>query len=156
LCTNNENNIASEVTYPRIKKVIEGVDTLPDITGIPANLKYFKTSFVPAGNTDKNKTQLTKKATSMLCIKEGTFESVKENERYQIFRKKNKYTGIIFDPQAIDEFKEQITDLDGKFSVYVFSLSDDTFDDEFESVKEKVNVSPIPEAILRVYRRIFK
>ena len=28
--------------------------------------------------------------------------------------------------------------------------------DEFKDVKQKVKLSPIPEAILRVYRRIFK
>ena len=31
-----------------------------------------------------------------------------------------------------------------------------TFDEEFEDMKKKVKLSPIPEAILRVYRRIFK
>lgn len=43
LCTNNENNICEEVTYERIKRVINGY---ADVEGIPANLKYFKTDFV--------------------------------------------------------------------------------------------------------------
>lgn len=43
LCTNNENNICEEVTYERIKRVIEGYD---DTEGIPANLKYYRTDFV--------------------------------------------------------------------------------------------------------------
>ena len=43
LCTNNENNICEEVTYKRIKNVINGYD---DVPGIPANLKYYKTKFV--------------------------------------------------------------------------------------------------------------
>jgi hypothetical protein len=57
---------------------------------------------------------------------------------------------------AIPEFKEAIAEIKGRLSVYVFSLGDDLFDDEFEDVKQKVTISPIPEAILRVYRRIFK
>ncbi len=43
LCTNNENNICEEVTYERIKRVIEGYG---DTEGIPANLKYYRTDFV--------------------------------------------------------------------------------------------------------------
>lgn len=156
LCTNNENNIATDVTYPRILKVMEGVKELPDITGIPSNIKYYKTDFVPAEPTDKNKIALTMKATEMLCIKENTFEQVKTCNQYRIFRNRRRYTGIIFDHQAIDDFKQDIMKTDGKFSVYVFSLGDDTFDEEFEDIKAKVKLSPIPEAILRVYRRIFK
>ena len=92
----------------------------------------------------------------MLCVKEGTFEEVTSSEKYTIFRNKKRYTGIIYDYLAIDDFKKEIVHIDGKFSLYVFSLSDDTFDEEFEDVKNKVKLSPIPEAILRVYRRIFK
>lgn len=44
LCTNNENNIAEEITYERIKRVSKGYG---DTDGIPTNLKYYKTDFVP-------------------------------------------------------------------------------------------------------------
>ena len=49
LCTNNENNICEEVTYQRLKKVIEGYVTPKDkvVEGIPANLTYYKTKLVP-------------------------------------------------------------------------------------------------------------
>ena len=106
--------------------------------------------------TDKNKKKLTQEATEMLCIKEGTFESVIDKGRYKVFKNSNHYTGIIFEQLAIHKFKKAIKDLKGKFSVYVFSLSDETFDEEFDDVKQKVKLSPIPEAILRVYRRIFR
>lgn len=43
LCTNNENNICEEITYERIKRVINGYS---DIEGLPANLKYYKTGFI--------------------------------------------------------------------------------------------------------------
>ncbi len=124
--------------------------------GLGGNLKYFKTSFVPADTTDKNKIALTKKVTEMLCVKEDTFEEVKSIKQYKIFRNKKRYTGIVFDHQAIDDFKKEISKIDGKFSLYIFSLGDDTFDEEFEDMEKKVKLSPIPEAILRVYRRIFK
>lgn len=44
LCTNNENNICEDVTYKRLKNVINGYE---DVPGIAANLKYYRTDFVP-------------------------------------------------------------------------------------------------------------
>ena len=156
LCTNNENNIAKEVCYPRIKKVINGCKDYADITGIPSNIKYFKTDFVDGKPTDKNKIKLTQEAIEMLCIKEETFEKVLDKKDFKIFKNANRYTGIVFDQLAISEFKKAIKAIKGEFSIYVFSLSDETFDEEFADVKQKVKLSPIPEAILRVYRRIFR
>lgn len=48
LCTNNQNNICEDVTYPRIKTVITGtrVDGSKYSDGLPANLKYYHTDFV--------------------------------------------------------------------------------------------------------------
>lgn len=48
ICTNNENNICEQVTYPRVKTVITGVcsDGTKYSDGIPANLKYYHTDFV--------------------------------------------------------------------------------------------------------------
>ena len=156
LCTNNENKIAEDVCYPRIKRVIKGHKTCPDITGIPASLKYFRTDFVDADPTDKNKKKLTEMATEMLCLKEDTFEKITSKKAFKIYKNTNHYTGIIFDQMAIPDFKEAIEKMKGKFSVYVFSLGDDSFEEEFDDVKQKVKLSPIPEVILRVYRRIFK
>ncbi|MBQ8993348.1 MAG: site-specific DNA-methyltransferase [Turicibacter sp.] len=48
LCTNNENNICEEVTYERLKKVVEGYITPKGkvVEGIPSNLSYYKTKLV--------------------------------------------------------------------------------------------------------------
>ncbi len=43
LCTNNENNICEEKTYPRLKNVAHGYGKY---AAIPFNLKYYKTDFV--------------------------------------------------------------------------------------------------------------
>jgi adenine-specific DNA-methyltransferase len=166
LCTNNEDNngsgykIAEDICYSRVKKVIEGYVgkiSKKKVEGLGGNLKYFKTDFVDyKESTDRNKIKLTKEAVEMLCVKEGTFEPVLNNEDYKIFKNHDHYTGIIFDQLAIKEFKKAIKDIKGKISVYIFSLGDDSFEDEFEDIKQKVKLSPIPEAILKVYRRIFK
>ena len=48
ICTNNENSICENVTYPRVKTVITGkrFDESTYSEGIPANLKYYRTDFV--------------------------------------------------------------------------------------------------------------
>lgn len=43
LCTNNENNICEDITYKRIKKIIEGYGSHK---AIPANLKYYTTEYI--------------------------------------------------------------------------------------------------------------
>ena len=158
LCTNNENNICSDVCYPRLQKVIRGFKKANDETveGFGGNLKYYRTAFVPQEPTDKNKELLTKEAVEMLCLRENTFEFVSETDSFKLFKNKDHYTGIVFDQLAIPKFKKAVSKFDKPISVYVFSLGDDDFSDEFTDMKKAVRVCPRPEAILRVYRRIFK
>ena len=179
LCTNNQDEngghkICTDICYPRIKKVIQGYKNLKGekVAGLGGNLKYFKTDFVDYDEpTDRNKIKLTKQATEMLCVKEGTFEKVLDQENFKVFKNANHHTGIIWDQAAIPTFKKAIRDLNGNFSVYIFSLGDEDFSEEFADLNKKrseaksrtelgsgawIKLSPIPEAILRVYRRIFK
>ena len=98
LCTNNENKIAQDVTYPRIKKVIKGYKNIKNgkkIKGLGGNLKYYKTAFVPAGDTDQHKTVLKEKITEMICIKEEAFIKVKSTKKYKIFKGNSKHVAII-------------------------------------------------------------
>lgn len=130
--------------------------TLPLKNGFPCQLKYFKTAFVPANPTDRNKEKLTKQSVEMLCLKENTFESVIDADIIKIFKNNDHYTGILFDEQKIPKFKKQIKDFELPVSVYVFSLGDDDFAEEFSDIKDKVKICSIPAAILRVYKRIFR
>ena len=156
LCTNNENKIAEDVCYPRIKAVIKGNDKYPEITGIKDNFKYFKTDFVDSAPTDKNKKKIVEKSTEMICIKENAFISVKEKKEWKIFKNREYYLGIIFDEDSIEEFVKEAKKLDKKVHIYVFSLDESIPEKEFKDLKNKAKLCPIPEAILHVYRRIFK
>jgi len=156
LCTNNENKIAEEICYPRIKGVIRGNKKYPKITGIKDNFKYFKTDFIDSLSTDQNKKKIVDKSTEMLCIKENAFKLIKDKKCYKIFRNTDIHLGIIFDEDEIDNFIKDAKEIKGKFNVYVFSLDDSVPEREFRNMKGKVKLCPIPEAILHVYRRIFK
>ncbi len=92
----------------------------------------------------------------MLCLKENTFDSVLESDKIKIFKNNDHYTGILFDEKEIPHFKKKINDFDLPVSVYVFSLGDDDFAEEFSHIKDKVKVCSIPAAILQVYKRIFR
>lgn len=158
LCTNNENKIAEEVCYSRISKVINGYTNTngEEVVGLGGSLKYFRTVFVNAEPNDKNKEALTRQATEMLCVREDAFDLVKETEAFKIFKNQKKHIGIIFNEDVIPAFKKEIIKIGGIWDVYIFSLSGDTYEDEFEDMKQKITVGPIPEAILRAYRNLFK
>jgi len=164
LCTNNEDNngdgrkICTDICYPRIQNVMNGYST-PNkevIKGLGGNLKYFKTDFVEAEQTDKNKRKLVDNCTEMLCIKENTFEKVKDAKKFKIFKNDGHNLGIIFDDEYIDEFVKEAEKINGKIHVYVFSHDDSVPTSEFKAIKNKVTLCPIPETILKVYRKVFK
>ncbi|PWS25916.1 site-specific DNA-methyltransferase [Pedobacter yonginense] len=157
LCTNNENQICEEVTYPRIKKVIEGYGNK---AGIEANVKYFKTDYVPYVITDNDKRTLVSRSTELLCISENTFEVVAQNEKqgFSIFKNKDQFTAIIYDEDSIERCCKEIIKIDPqhKLIIYVFSY-DHTYDEaDFATLTMRFYVKPIPEAILNVYRKISK
>ena len=216
LVTNNENNIMTEVCYPRVQRVMQGYEyqgkdktllferklTLNQLRkadeiyaeyqqareenqgqydelkgeftdntirlwgiteiedrkeGLGGNLKFYRTAFVPAEPTDENKETLTYRSVEMLCLRENTFDFVTETDIWKIYENQQQYTGILFDQLSIPEFKQALDELGDKpVSVYVFSLGDDNFASEFEDMGERVKVCSIPEAILKVYRRIYQ
>ena len=158
LCTNNENDICTEVCYPRVKKVLKGYKNSKgeNVAGLGGNLKYYVCDFVEAEPTDRNKRKLVSESTEMLCIRENAFELVQDGDDFKIFKNSDKYLGIIFYEEAISNFKKAIKKIKGHFNTYVFSLGDDPHEKQFADVKGKVTLCAIPEVILKVYREIFK
>jgi len=154
LCTNNENNICTDVCYPRIKKVMEGYKSIIEKKG--GNLKYYSTKFVGAEPIHRNKKLLTEKSVEMLCIRENTFEKVISKKDIIIYKSSIKYTAILFDEMQMAEFKNEIKKLKLPISVYVFSLEGDDFSEDFNDLKNDITFCSIPEAILKVYRRIYE
>ena len=153
LATNNENGIAENVTHTRIKNVINGY---ADVEGIPANIRYFKTAFVPKSDvSDDTRRSLITKSTEMLCVKESTFKKIFDNKKFKIYRDAEHATAILFDLDAVDEFKERIENVGLPTNIYVFSLTSDNFAEDFVDLKMKHYIRPIPEGILEVYRKIF-
>lgn len=164
LCTNNQDEngthkICTNVCYPRIAKVINGYKNSKGerIEGLGGNLKYFKTDFVGSDSTDKNKRDLVNKSTEMICIKEYIFDLVADKGfDYKIYQKGKKFLGIIFDNDKIADFKKEAEKYKGNFAVYCFSYTEATPEKEFNGLKNKYVLKPIPAIILKIYLEIFK
>ncbi len=169
LCTNNEeldnkggkikHKICIDICYPRVEKVINGYKNSKGekVAGLGGNLKYFKTDFVGSDSTDKNKRDLVNKSTEMICIKEDIFDLIIDSGLdYKIYRKDKKFLGIIFELDAIVDFKKEAEKHEGNFIVYCFSYTEATPEKEFKGLKNKYVLKPIPAVILRIYLEIFK
>lgn len=161
LCTNNENNICTEVTYPRLKTVITGIR--PDGTkysdGIPANLIYYKTDFIKdSNNTDQAKYCLVEKVDELLCISEDIFIQLERNdysshyvsndEKRHMFIYSDYYNEIKF-----KEFKQRVLNASGTKVVYIFSSDNNVDETLFEGTKD-IEVKPIPSKIYEIYKEI--
>lgn len=168
---NNADEFLEEIEQLKIKKghpkyqlelkegivKLYGVDNKSGtVEGLGGNLKYYKTSFVNSEPTHRNKKLLTEKSIEMLCIRENTFDEVSITPDIAIYKNEKKYTAILFNEMKIEEFKREIKELKLKVSVYVFSLEGDDFSEDFEDLKNNVTICSIPEAILKVYRRIYE
>ena len=109
LCTNNENNICCDVTYPRLKTVITGKrdnDTKYS-DGILCNLKYFKTDFV--SRTDE-------------FLKESLLEHINEMiELENGIEIDNKEYLVLLNDDEVDELENNWSNYNDVKTVYISS-----------------------------------
>jgi adenine-specific DNA-methyltransferase len=93
----------------------------------------------------------------MICLREDTFEKVLDTKLFKVFCDADHYTAIIFDSEAIGSLKDALAKLqdDKPVHIYIFSLSNDTYESDFGDLERSYELRPIPESILEVYRRIF-
>ncbi len=162
LCTNNENNICTEVTYPRIQKIINGYTTPKNkiIDGLGGNFQYFKTALIKkTKNRDQVKINLTRKCTEMLCIKENIFNLEIEEKDYKIFlsNKQDKSLSIYYNliDDTFNSFHAEIKKIKGKKIIYMFSMSNEVQKSLFAGIKN-IKLEAIPQNILDVYKQLVR
>lgn len=158
LCTNNENNICENVTYPRLKTVITGKrsDGSKYSDGLKANLYYFKTGFIKdEENTEQAKYNLVEKVDALLCIYENIFDEKERNDYSSHFVGNNRHLFIYndyYNVQKFEEFKDRVLNANGEKIVYVYS-SDNNIDPTLIE-REDVVIKPIPSKIYEIYKEI--
>ena len=131
LCNNNENNICEDITYERIKRVIKGY---ADVKGLPANLKYLKTNYIPRENSEKNNiyTNTLKDITNLIELENG---KIIDDTKICLFKTEDE----------IDNFSQNINALKECEKVYI--TSDILLTKKEEEILEQNNISMyiIPE-----------
>ena len=160
LVTNNENNIAEEVTYPRLRNVINGYKNLKNekIDGLGGNLKYYEIDFVPADNSDPSMYELAINLVDTLCLKENTFTEHHTSKDIKIFKnEEDHYCCIVFDEDKIGQALQKLNNTDGSYSFYIYSLGGETFDEELEDfISEHPNTisTPFPLTMKNIYKSL--
>jgi adenine-specific DNA-methyltransferase len=157
LATNNENGICEDITYERVKRVIEGYSTPKgkEVAGLGGALHYLKTDFVPKTDygaiSDKDKINFSHQVGIMLALKENTFNEMKSNDHYQIFTSDEKICGIYFSESLVelDELLDFMLEQDKPCYLYAYPELD-----EADFAKSNIILSEIPEHILQIYKNI--
>lgn len=162
LCTNNENNICTDVTLPRLKTLITG--TRPDTTqygdAINTNIHYFKTEYIPnVSNSDQAKYNLVEKVNNLICISEDVYDLVESDQKYFIYQNSSTNKQVFmyidyYEKHFFDEFKNKISNSQSANKV-VYMFSTDNVIDEmlFKDLKD-IEVKPIPSKIYEIYKEI--
>ena len=126
LCTNNEEKICENVTYKRVENVIKGYQ---DNSGIPANLKYYKTNFV-----DKESEE----------IYDDLLEHTKEmiQLQYGVKVDNQKYI-MIMDDEEMDEFEKHFNEYEHIEAVFI--NQDVLMTTSQEKMLQDINTKIIPD-----------
>ena len=173
LVTNNENNICEEVTYERNRRVIQGYTNSKGekIKGLSNNnLRYYKSEFVGREPSLKNKRELTRLATELLCIKEDCYEeksldfaftNQSDSKNIRFFEEKDKRMVIVYDDSAIESAVELIKSIianhqvkENGIKVYVFSPGQYPFTEEFEEVLPYISLCALPDALYKAFMNV--
>lgn len=107
ICTNNENDICTNITLARLRKVINGYN---EIKGITANVKYYRTTYIPRTNTDDENIQenLLKNIKNLIQLENGI--SIDD-----------KIIKVILSEYEIDKFSENIEQIKECEKLYISS-----------------------------------
>jgi adenine-specific DNA-methyltransferase len=168
LVTNNENNIAEEVCYERNRRVIQGYtnnkgEWVPGLTN--NNLRYYKSEFVGREPSLKNKRELTKLATELLCIKEDCYTDVTRDlgnfSWHKLFTNgRGSFVYVVFDDlyieDAVDALKKFMATQNPeiKIKVYVFANGQYAYAEEFEEIAANITLAALPDAIYKAYQNV--
>lgn len=161
LCTNNEENICSDICYPRIQKAIKGykIPKGDKIEGLGGNLKYFKTAFVKNSiSRDDLKMKITRECTEMLCLREGIFDEINSGVGYKIFSQNGKVMAVYYalERDGMSSLKKDLDKMKGEKILYCFTLDPLGLDKEDFVDWQGVNLEPIPQKILDIYEQIYE
>jgi len=170
IVTNNENNIAEEITYERNKRVIQGYTDAKGnkVEGLKNNnLRYYKCDFVESAKSEYNRRLLTRASVQLLSIKEDCYiDKTQElgwnDKEGKIFNCGHKYLIVVFHNRNMQAVVEKVIQIikeipqDKTIKLYGFSPEKETLREDFIDVADRIDAVPLPEAIYNAYRNTFR
>lgn len=127
------------------------------------NVRYFKSAFVSRDQSLKNKKELTRLSTELLCIKEDCYNPstiVSNSKWYSAFADAKSQFIVIFDDLMIEESIDIIKQINNKkqndnpIKVYVFSNGQYPYTEDFEEVLHFITLCALPDAIYKAYQNV--
>lgn len=144
------------MTYPRIRNVIEGYS---DVEGIPANLRYYRTDFIPTDKSiDDLRHRFILRCTEMLQIRENCFdvsEIIASDDYFQVFENSSTILAVLYHPYEIQKLRKLIEKTSKPIVAYIFSMGMEIFQDELHEYGDRIRIETIPDEILETYKKIF-
>lgn len=159
LCTNNENNICEEVTYERLKRVINGYTTPKgkEVGGIPSNLKYLKVQMVEKDTyTEEDLSYLyMPHVLPLLQLKHNAFSLVAQSEGAVVYEKEGFRFGVASDLVVESDLKllsQQLKGFEGEKVLYLFSTDTHSYPKYQQLAELDGIIQPIPREILNLLK----
>lgn len=154
LCTNNENGIAENVTYKRLKAICKKTSGYEEITGLDFSLDYFKVNvMLKSENIDEKLIDFLDVIIPFVNLIEETYEVIVETDLYQICKSQNKCVGIYhsLDSSGLEGFKTKLLKEDGVLTAYIASLDQQGLQNFDLYGWESIAVKTLPiEVVLRM------
>ena len=163
-----------DITRKRAENVIQGYcdTTGRNVTGFGGSLKYYRTAFVGKhGCTealDEDRDELAENAGTMLALAEGTLEAVAAPDgaaklwrhytdgahRHTLVYQSSDYAGYPSLSEEADRIR--CADAEARLVVYAYTIGGDVaqFENEFDGGLDRLELKPIPEPILQIYRSL--
>ena len=139
LCNSNENNICKEITYERLKRVIEGYNNQKgyNVKGIDSNLKYYTIKYIDKNSNEDEgyyiENELSKYTREMVQLEHAT--NIEDNNEYQ----------ILFSDEDVDKFANDETKLEKCKSIYLDNNALITKDEIEKFEENNIKICYIPD-----------
>jgi adenine-specific DNA-methyltransferase len=156
--------ICTNVTLPRVRKVIEGYTTPKgkEVAGLGGNLAFFKTEFVEDKALVRYRKDLISRSADLLSLKESCFTAEPDastDKRWLSFAGGNdQRLVIVLDEFAAEDLCPALAADKRETLVYVFRFGD--LDDPAREYGgaglEHVTAKPVPDSLLSLHRRLQK
>lgn len=148
ICTNNENNILTETTLPRVINLSRKYK---------ANLRYYKINHrEKKPSIDANRQDIVAYMENIIQVKENAYKQLEANEDFVIYESNEKYVGLVFEPFSLEEVIANLKEQNAEkrpAKLYVFSYSRDAFEDDYGADFE-IEFVAMPEGLLKTYAHI--